>query len=554
MLPNLTLLDPACGSGAFLVAAMKTLINVYAAVVGRIEFLNNRNLTDWLRTTKREHPSIGYFIKKRIITDNLFGVDIMEEATEIAKLRLFLALVAAVDHVDQLEPLPNIDFNILAGNSLIGLMHVEDEEFNRRNAQGNLFRKSYQEILKEKNRLIEQYCHTSSISEDLTALRDNIQRKKAEALETLDQILLDEFSKHLGIKFEQATWDAAKNTEGKPSRRALTRADIRTLHPFHWGYEFDEILNKRGGFDAIVTNPPWEIFKPNAKEFFDDHSDLVSKNKMRIEDFEKEKTTLLRNSDLRGAWLEYLSRFPHVSAFYRSAAQYRNQVSIVNGKKAGTDINLYKLFLEQCFSLLRPGGRCGIIVPSGIYTDLGTKQLRQLLFEAAEIDTLFGLSNEKYIFEGVHHSWRLCLLSFTKGGETVGFSGAFRVNPREAITPDQLDHFLHASLEHLRIPITLVRRLSPESLSVVEFRNDTDLQIAQKMLGFPRLGEPIDHAWNLVLGNELHMTGDSRLFKSAPHPGRLVLYEGKMIHQFTTLVSGLLSLCHKGFQVRQRRL
>ena len=104
---------------------MKTLINVYAAVIGRIEFLNDRNLSDWLAQVERDHPSVSYFIKKPIITDNLFGVDIMEEATEIAKLRLFLALVAAAETVDQLEPLPNIDFNILPGNSLIGLMHVD---------------------------------------------------------------------------------------------------------------------------------------------------------------------------------------------------------------------------------------------------------------------------------------------------------------------------------------------------------------------------------------------------------------------------------------------
>ena len=532
VLPNLTLLDPACGSGAFLVAAMKTLINVYAAVVGRIEFLNNRSLSDWLRTTKRDHPSIGYFIKKRIITDNLFGVDIMEEATEIAKLRLFLALVAVVDHVDQLEPLPNIDFNILAGNSLIGLMHVEDEEFNRRNAQGNLFRKSYQEILKEKNRLIEQYRHTSSISEDLTALRDNIQRKKAEALETLDQILLDEFSKHLGIKFDQATWDAAKNTEGKPTKRALTLADIRALRPFHWGYEFDEILNKRGGFDAIITNPPWEVFKPYAKEFFDDHSNLVSANKMRIEDFEKEKAKLLRNSVVRGAWLDYLSRFPHVSAFFRSAPQYKNQISIVNGKKAGTDINLYKLFLEQCFNLLTAGGQCGIIVPSGIYTDLGSKQLRELLFSETEVDSVFGLSNERYIFEGVHHSWRICLLSFEKGRATAAFTAGFRVNPREAVAPDQLEHFLHSPSQHVRIPVALVRRLAPESLSVMEFRTETDLRITEQMLRFPRLDAEIEGQWNLVLCNEFHMTNDSHLYKTAPGRGRLPLCEGKMIHQF----------------------
>ena len=129
VLPGLSLLDPACGSGAFLVAAMKTLINIYSAVTGRIEFLNDAHLKDWLTKTRRDHKSLNYFIKRSIITNNLFGVDIMEEATEIARLRLFLALVSSAQSVDQLEPLPNIDFNILAGNSLIGLMRVEDAEF-----------------------------------------------------------------------------------------------------------------------------------------------------------------------------------------------------------------------------------------------------------------------------------------------------------------------------------------------------------------------------------------------------------------------------------------
>ena len=95
VLPKLSLLDPACGSGAFLIAAMKTLINIYSAATGKIPFLNNSYLTSWLNQLRASHPNIGYAIKKRIITDNLFGVDIMEEAAEIAKLRLFLALVAS---------------------------------------------------------------------------------------------------------------------------------------------------------------------------------------------------------------------------------------------------------------------------------------------------------------------------------------------------------------------------------------------------------------------------------------------------------------------------
>ncbi len=192
VLPGLSLLDPACGSGAFLVAAMKSLINVYSAVVGKIKFLKNKELTEWLRKNEHDHRSLNYFIKKSIITDNLYGVDIMEEATEIARLRLFLSLVASAETVDQLEPLPNIDFNILPGNSLIGLLRVRDEDFEKKH-QKSLFRKSYKEVLAEKNRLIENYRHAATYANDLTALRDDIDTKKAEARETLDDILLDEF-------------------------------------------------------------------------------------------------------------------------------------------------------------------------------------------------------------------------------------------------------------------------------------------------------------------------------------------------------------------------
>ena len=90
VLPGLSLLDPACGSGAFLVAAMKTLISIYSAVIGKVELSNDRTLKSWLKKVREDHKSTAYYIKKRIITDNLYGVDIMEEATEIAKLRLFL--------------------------------------------------------------------------------------------------------------------------------------------------------------------------------------------------------------------------------------------------------------------------------------------------------------------------------------------------------------------------------------------------------------------------------------------------------------------------------
>lgn len=566
ILPELSLLDPACGSGAFLVAAMKTLINLYSAVIGKIEFLGDRNLTEWLKKVKSEHKSINYFIKKSIITDNLYGVDIMEEATEIAKLRLFLALVAAAQHVDELEPLPNIDFNILAGNSLIGLIHVDPAKFDSLTATplsnqtakkkdsglvaeapaldfgsfSNTVRKdltkeyrnqrtaeTFSRLLEEKNRLVGIYRHSASYSEDLRSMRDTIEQNKQEAVGTLNKILLEDFNS-LGIKFEEATWDTAKNKEGKPNKRVLTIKDIEAQHPFHWGYEFDEILNKRGGFDAIITNPPWEIFKPNDKEFYAEHSESVTINKMNIKEFEKIQIKLMNDPKINAAWIEYRNQFPHVSQYFRGSSQYRNQLAVVNGKKVGSDINLYKLFTEQCFNLLRTNGECGIVIPGGIYSDLGTKQLREMLFSETEITGLFCFENNKEIFEGVHRSFKFVVLTFVKGGRTEAFPTAF-------MRHDVAELVQFPKEGALQLTVELIRKLSPDSLSLMEFSNETDVKIAKKMLRFPFLGEKIEGKWKFSLCNEFHMTNDSHCFKTEPKLDRSPLYEGKMIHQFTHL-------------------
>lgn len=529
VLPNLTLLDPACGSGAFLVAAMKVLINVYAAVIGKIKFLNQRELTTWLEKTEREHRSLSYFIKKRIITDNLYGVDIMEEATEIARLRLFLALVASANDVNQLEPLPNIDFNILPGNSLVGLMRVNDQEFEKRNAQANMFRQSYHELLAEKNRLIDIYRHTATFTENLAELRNDIDKKKTNALATLDDILLVQFQQ-LGIKFEQSTWDMKRNAEGRPLKRALKPVDVDALHPFHWGYEFDRILNERGGFDAIITNPPWETFQPNAKEFFEEYSDVITKKSMSVKDFEEELKQLLANPRTKKAWLDYHSSFNHQRQFFRFAEQYKNQVPVIDGKRHGKDVNLFKLFLEQCFNLLRQGGECGIVIPSGIYTDLGAKQLRELLFLQTQVTGLFCFENRKQIFENVDTRFKFVVLTFQKGGKTDNFPAAFM---RHDVS--ELERFPEQGA--VDISVDLVRRLSPDSLSVVEFKSSLDVHIAQKMLRFPLLGESIKGAWKIELHREFNMTDDAHLFRESSGRGTIPLYEGKMIWQFSHTLS-----------------
>ncbi|WP_415791733.1 helix-turn-helix domain-containing protein [Deinococcus saxicola] len=84
----------------------------------------------------------------------------------------------------------------------------------------------------------------------------------------------------------------------------------------------------------------------------------------------------------------------------------------------------------------------------------------------------------------------------------------------------------------ISISIDLVKRLSPDSLSVMEFQSQLDAEIAEKMLRFPLLGEHLEGVWNLKLSSEFHMTSDSYLFKTFLAPGYLPLFEGKMIHQF----------------------
>ncbi|WP_017292785.1 Eco57I restriction-modification methylase domain-containing protein [Geminocystis herdmanii] len=570
ILPNLSILDPACGSGAFLVAGLHHLIKVYTAIFDWIKTSGNEKNKARLTKIKNSHPSLEYYIKKRIITDNLYGVDIMEEATEIAKLRLFLSLVASAETVADLEPLPNVDFNIMAGNSLIGLIRVDGNAFDtvkvpfvkgdlggsktksdppqpplvrgEKTVQGNLLNliasSEYQKILAEKNESIKKYKEHAFKTEEiegtdqdsrLQMLRNHIEKVNQESNEKLNQLLLDEFTLKLGIKYEQV------QLKGKPQKRLLTMKDVENLKPFHWGYHFDKIIAK-GGFDIILGNPPWEIFKPQAKEFFAEYSDLVTKNKMDIKTFEKQQKKLLENPEIAEAWLAYQSQYPHVSLYFRSAEQYKNQISVVNGKKQGTDINLYKLFLEQCVNLLAKNGECGIVIPSGIYTDLGTKQLREMLFSQTTITGLFCFENKKAIFEGVHKNFKFVILTFEN---FVGANGRSPL-PLMGTTSFPARFMRHEVSELNSFPdesaiimdVDLIKKLSPDSLSIMEFKSDLDIEIAKKMARFPLLGEEIKDKWNLKLTREFDMTNDSYLFKTEAGKGRLPLYEGKMIHQF----------------------
>ncbi len=201
----------------------------------------------------RKHPNERYFILKSIIINNLFGVDIMEEAVEICKLRLFLKLAAQVERFEQIEPLPDIDFNIRAGNTLVGYVSLDQV---RKSQAGTLgFGAKEVERIEEDALAVEkafgqfraqQTTHGGRVTtKDKQELRRRLSKLDAE----LDRYLAGEY----GID------PAGKKPELFDQWKV-------SHQPFHWFVEFYGIMH-RGGFDVIIGNPPYVVYSANSATY-----------------------------------------------------------------------------------------------------------------------------------------------------------------------------------------------------------------------------------------------------------------------------------------------
>ena len=250
---KMTVLDPTCGSGAFLFAALNILEPLYEASLDRMEvFLeewgeqgkkvhpNYHRLFSDIRKRLEQHPNRRYFILKSIIINNLFGVDIMEEATEICKLRLFLKLVAQVERDEEIEPLPDIDFNIRAGNTLVGYATYESV----RKAGGD--RLDFEDAMvriEEKAQDVDRLF--ALFRQQQTELGGNVTSADKHELRKRLKVLEDELNEHLAIEYGV-----------KSNKTTHYNSWLEAYRPFHWLIEFHDIL-KSGGFDVIIGNPPY---------------------------------------------------------------------------------------------------------------------------------------------------------------------------------------------------------------------------------------------------------------------------------------------------------
>lgn len=280
------------------------------------------------------------------------------------------------------------------------------------------------------------------------------------------------------------------------------------------------LIHEQGGFDVILGNPPWEKWKPNSQEFFEEYEpgfrDLPTQEaKKKIEE-------LMKRKGVKYAWEAKLREYEFFSEIYRE--RYTYQSADANGKSVSGDLDLYKIFTERAHQLLKGGGMCGFVVPSGIYTDLGAKGLRTMLFEHSKIKALYSFENKGHaIFPDVHASYKFVLLVYEKGGKTKSFPCAFFLHGKEDLNK--------ATENPTIMEIDFVKKSCPTSWGVLEIKNPKAKEILSKLLKYPSLGEKIEDAWNVEMQSGFHMTNDSHLFKTGLYG--IPMLEGKNIEQFT---------------------
>ncbi|MDD4051752.1 MAG: N-6 DNA methylase, partial [candidate division Zixibacteria bacterium] len=317
---GVTVLDPTCGSGAFLFAALNILDPLYEACLERMRFFleewgeggrkNHPNYSkQFTEVLKRvdSHPNYRYFVLKSIIVNNLYGVDIMDEAVEICRLRLFLKLVAQIECVDDIEPLPDIDFNIRAGNTLVGFVSLDEV---RKTQEGKFA--LWEDEVKKVEEEAEIADRAFRNFQEMQTRQEMMPSHFAEAKENLHNRL-----KELRDKLD--LFLAAEYGVGTKKRGVLDKWQ-KSHQPFHWFIEFNGILHK-GGFDVIIGNPPYIEYRNIRNEY---------------------------------------------------------KVRSLRTEACG---DLYAFILEKSISVLSDSGRCGLIVPVSFVSTDGFAPLRNLVYE-----------------------------------------------------------------------------------------------------------------------------------------------------------------------------
>jgi len=575
-LKALKIIDPACGSGHFLIAAARRV---------------GSRLASLEEGTSQPSPPALRRATRTVIAHCIYGSDINPMAIELAKVALWL------ESQDAGKPLAFLDHRLRVGNSLLGttpeLMRCEDE-IPEKVTRGVKYpavkavtlhlpddafaaiegddKKTVSELKKRNKAERENAIRAArgqqtlgfDMAGDLAPLTrmvealDKIEPESAEHVQAQAATwgIIQNHNEMRRLKTLADAWCAAFVLPRVPGAPAITTATLHTLdanaqalpevraaaaqvaeqyHFLHPHIEFPDVARK-GGFDCVLGNPPWERLKLQEKEWFAQRvpeiaeaPNAAARTRM-IAALKKDSPAVYADflRDLRQAEGE--------SHFIRSSGRYP-----LTGRG---DVNTYAIFSELCRNSLNGRGRMGIIVPTGIVTDDTTKFFFQSLMEKKSLVKLLSFENERHIFPGVHNAFKFCLL--VNSGENHSKSAAeFLFFARYLDDVQDPERIFSLSPEEIAL-------LNPNTRTAPVFRTARDATITKAI--YQRVPVLLNEAleqnpWGIRFMRMFDMSNDSSLFRTAVQLNdegwRLdgnryyksglqmsPLYEAKMMHQF----------------------
>ena len=543
-LTRLRVCDPAMGAGSFIIASLRILTQ---AVHRSFELSPRPHRPDTFEAqvdsfSSREEQTI--LIRHMIATHCLFGVDVDPTAVALARVILWLEVAKPTT-----SPY-SFSGTLKCGNALISGWRTLVQRYPVR---------AFDRESPDKKHHLGQH--------PLKAWHHNLRKKRAEIIAADNNLKKSNSPPDSHTSEERLRYDAwtslwfwpLDQIETAPSpTQWLTPSpetqsvidNIRSkLRFFHWELEFSDVfLNSESpGFDAVLGNPPWEIMKPNSKEFFSRYDSLYN-SYAKQNALEAQKNIFSKDKETELKWLNYNGFFRDFSHYMRNMASPSHTapstekpplLHIPFQYQGSGDPNTYKMFVELGYHLLKPGGQLGMIVPSSLHTDRGAAILRKLLLENCGWHWLYGYENRHKIF-AVDGRFKFDIIIIEKAGQSDYIYSTFMRHE-----PQDWQDAAHT----LRYPTRNISLFSPASLSIPEINSEQSLDVLTRiyatgiLLGHPSL--------SIKNNSGLHMTSDSARFIERDQAERegyiadgygrwsrpdghtlLPLYEGRMIGQY----------------------
>jgi hypothetical protein len=517
----LTVCDPACGSGGFLVAAARRIAHRLAEVRARDD---------------SPSPEMVQHAMRDVVGRCIYGVDFNDLAAELAKVSLWL------EAVEPGKPLSFLDARIRTGNSLIGTTPalleggVPDDAFKEMEGDD---KKIASEIRKRnKAESAGQDLLFGGTVIDLAALATE-RRELLTNVDTIDEVdqqrvqweKVQQSAALRKYRLQADAWCAAfvwplnagmalpptsavvRALGAQPGHFGETAEVVERLADlyrfFHWHLEFPEVFagvgtlgvdGWSGGFACMLGNPPWEKVKLQEQEFFAARDPEIAKAPNAAARGKLIQALEADDPVLYAAFLGALREANGQSSFLRLSGRYP-----LNGRG---DVNTYAVFTELFRSLTDPSGRAGVIAPTGIATDATTQYFFKNLVETKCLAALYDFENSKPLFEGVHRSFKFCLLTMSGRNEPAEVANfAFFLHDPSEI----------AASEFKLTPgeITL---LNPNTGTCPVFRTRRDaeinLGIYRRVPVMIKDEAPEGNPWGISFLRMFDMTSDSSLFQT----------------------------------------